>query len=293
MGGRVIYLLPYRHWQGRLPPSDISLESFLIERFHQPGCIVTPTGRAALALVLQELGLQRQDEVYIATTFDYPNVSSCVTCTVFNFCKPARVLSDRTRAILVIHEFGVPHPNLVALRGLADARAIPLIEDCAHTLDSWVGNTLVGTVGDYVICSFPKVFPVPFGGALLGSGPAYLPSTMSRKRIAAVYDSVTPHLPFLGDYSECRRSVFRELTSRFGELGLSPVFEVSNGISPWFFPVPMPKWEECLELAPTMGVECSLWHGSQVVVFPCHQFLEERDIERICELAAAVRTYEA
>jgi hypothetical protein len=245
-------------------------------------------GRQALALVLEHLELQRWDEVYITTTFDYPNISSCVTSTVFNYCKPARVLSEHTRAVLVIHEFGVPHPDLMSLRELADDREIPLVEDCAHTLDSWQEGALVGTVGDYVICSFPKVFPVAFGGALLGPLLPYLPSQLDRKRIASVHDSVPPHFPLLERYSECRRKVFRELAYRFNELDWAPLFDVSDFVSPWFFPVQTARWQECLEVAPQMGVECALWHGSNVVVFPCHQFLSNADISRIVAVAEAV-----
>lgn len=282
----MIYLLPYEHWRGHLPANDISLESFLTERFQKQSCVVTPTGRAALALVLKQLDLQRQDEVYITTTFDYPNVSSCVTCTIFDYCKPARVLSENARAVLVIHEFGIPHPNMIELRDLANSRHIPLIEDCAHTLDSWQGKKLVGTVGDYVICSFPKIFPVPYGGALLGPRLKYeyTPSPTDRKHIAAVRDNVTPHLPLLGEYSERRRTVFKELTCRVCELGLAPLFEVSDFISPWFFPVPISQCQECLELAPEVGVECALWHGTEIVVFPCHQQLSDTCVVRISDV---------
>ena len=67
------------------------------------------------------------------TTFDKPNVSSCVTSTVFNHCKPSRVSSANTRAVLVIHEFGVPYPQIAALREFCDSRSIPLIEDWLAT----------------------------------------------------------------------------------------------------------------------------------------------------------------
>ena len=76
-----------------------------------------------MTALFRHLALRRDDEVFIATTFDYPHVPACVTCTVFNLAKPSRVLTDRTRAIFVIHEFGVPHPGTPALREESRRRA--------------------------------------------------------------------------------------------------------------------------------------------------------------------------
>lgn len=280
----MIYLLPHKHCRQEFGASDITVEEFLAKRFLKRGCVVTPFGRTAVGIALERFGLEQSDEVYITTTFEYPHVSSCVTSIVFNYCKPSRVISDKTRAVLVIHEFGVPHPRLIALRKFADGRGIPLIEDCAHTLDSWQEKVLAGTVGDYVICSFPKVFPVPFGGALLGPPVAYSPSGIERQNIAMVQAGVVRHLSRIEDYSKQRRAVFRELTVRFMALGVEPLFKVSDSISPWFFPVPTPKWQECLEFAPKMDVECALWHGTNIVIFPCHQYLNDECISRISEV---------
>ena len=43
---------------------------------------------------------------------------------------------------------------------------IPIIEDCAHTFFSDDKNKLIGTIGDFVIYSFPKMFPIQIGGLL-------------------------------------------------------------------------------------------------------------------------------
>lgn len=278
----MIYLLPYLQWRESLPSTiSLTLNSFLTERFRKKSCSLMPTGRAALALLCQYLDLKRSDEIYITTTFGYPNVSSCVTSTVFNYCKPSRVLTDQTRAILVIHEFGVPHPGLLNLRILADQRHIPLIEDCAHTMDSWQDDTLMGTIGDYTILSFPKIFPVPFGGALLGKPIQYEPSRLQREQVAIVSDLVTPHLPFLEAYSASRRKVFEQLTQQIGRLGLAPIYMVQDLIAPWFFPIQTPDAEIMMNVATQAGIETGLWHGTQIVVFPCHQYLNTDHLSRI------------
>ncbi|MBZ0165808.1 MAG: DegT/DnrJ/EryC1/StrS family aminotransferase, partial [Candidatus Omnitrophica bacterium] len=166
-----ISLLPYDHRDSAevFPACGLGeIQKAFREFFDRPWAALTYNGRGAIDAVMRSLPLVRDDEVFITTTFDYPNVSSCVTSTIFNYCKPARVLSDRSKAILVIHEFGVPHRNTPQLRELADQRGIPLIEDCAHTINSHRDDWQVGFFGDFVVVSFSKIFPVPLGGMLLG-----------------------------------------------------------------------------------------------------------------------------
>jgi len=281
MGDFVISFLPCNHWQGSPLSTDISMERYLTERWKKASCSITPSGREAVSLLMQHLQLKSDDEVYITTTFEYPNVSSCVTSTIFNFCKPARTFTERTRAIFAIHEFGVPHGRLQTLRKLADSHRIPLIEDCAHTLDSYQDGVVVGSIADFTICSFPKIFPVPYGGALIGSPVSSKPSPIDCKRIDRVRAEVTPHLPLLETYSESRRTVYRQLTGRLKELGMRPLFEVSDSVAPWLFPVQLPVWQECVERSAEFGVDCALWHGSEIVILPCHQFLSVPDLDRI------------
>jgi dTDP-4-amino-4,6-dideoxygalactose transaminase len=56
------------------------------------------------------------------------------------------VISDRTRAIVVTHLFGLP-ADMTAIMALADARRIPVIEDCAQAYLARHGGQLVGTFG--------------------------------------------------------------------------------------------------------------------------------------------------
>lgn len=282
--------LPVEHSASVEATGGPDLESFLCQRFRQPHCLVTPLGRTAIELVLNQLGLGREDEVFLTTTFDLPNVSSCVTCTIFNVCKPSRALSEATRALFVIHEFGVPHPRLRELRDLADQRGLPLIEDCAHTLDSRLNGTLVGTVGDYTVLSFPKIFAVASGGALLGPAMAYPPHATEVAALAGIRRAVAPCLDKIEEYSVARRRVFRQLAGRVRELGLQPLFEPDDDTAPWFFPLRLADWRACLEASRRAGVECAHWHGSDVVVFPCHQYLSQADVDAIAAVADQVAT---
>jgi dTDP-4-amino-4,6-dideoxygalactose transaminase len=58
-----------------------------------------------------------------------------------------RVLSDRTRAVVVTHLFGNPC-DMTAIMRLCQPRGIAVIEDCAQAFDARHAGQLVGTLGD-------------------------------------------------------------------------------------------------------------------------------------------------
>lgn len=277
----MISFYPVEHWKHEPLISGYDSLEPLRERYGKSNCLIFPNGRTALDKLLASQHLQREDEIWIVTTFDLPNISSCVTSTVFNHCKPSRVLTQNTKAILVIHEFGVPHPDLIKLSHLAKERGLLLIEDCAHTIDSVLDDTLVGTVGDYTILSFPKIFPVRTGGALLGKSVDYTPSHVEQEKAHINLQQLAYHLPHLSEYSKMRREVFRSLEKLIIETKLKPYYKLTEKITPWFFPIETSRWQDYLDLAPENGIDCARWHGTKIVIFPCHQFLVPNDISRI------------
>lgn len=80
-----------------------------------------------------------------------------------------RLMGPKTRALYLIHYIGFPGPAH-ALRALADAHGIPLVEDCALALLSREGERPLGTFGDVAIFSLYKSLPLPHGGALVVNG---------------------------------------------------------------------------------------------------------------------------
>src|SRR5437868_12604938 len=58
-----------------------------------------------------------------------------------------RVLSDRTRAVIVTHLFGNPC-DMTAIMRLCQPRGIPVIADCAQAFSARHAGQLVGTIGD-------------------------------------------------------------------------------------------------------------------------------------------------
>lgn len=194
--------------------------------------VFTPSGRAALEAILRNLDLDPADDILIANSSGQTYISSCVTCTVFNHCRPSRVLSDQTRAILVIHEYGFPHPHLDELLEVARTREIPLIEDCAHSLDSSIDGRPLGSFGDFAIFSLPKVLPVAAGGILVA---AAIDAGSLGKRSGEAEAAYTDHLAVLPEYSRRRRANFEAVRTLLPDLPLR--LEAGPGITPWHVPL--------------------------------------------------------
>ena len=76
------------------------------------------------------------------------------------------ITREETAAILVVHYFGFPQP-LDRVARLTREKEVFLIEDCAHALYSYDGESLLGSFGDISIFSLMKTVGLPNGGGLL------------------------------------------------------------------------------------------------------------------------------
>jgi hypothetical protein len=177
------------------------------------------------------LGLQREDEVFISTSSDKNYVSTCVSATLFNYCKISRVLTEKTKLIYVIHEFGVPNPATENLVLEAKKRNIPLLEDCAHGIESYINGIRIGFLGDYALYSLPKHLPMENGGLLVGK---HLPKESDfydaniAEKMQEDYNKFLPYLPYL---SQKRKENFKFITENLKELPL--FFEYSDNYTPY------------------------------------------------------------
>jgi hypothetical protein len=80
-------------------------------------------------------------------------------------------IGPRTRALYVIHYAGFAQP-MDEIVGLARARGLAVVEDCALALLSAEGERPLGAAGDVSVFCFYKTLPVPNGGALVVNDPA-------------------------------------------------------------------------------------------------------------------------
>jgi perosamine synthetase len=145
--------------------------------------VATSSGTAALDLAAAILRLGTDDEVVVPAQTFRATVTPVLRrgCRLrFADCAPGglnvdadsieRALTPQTRAVVLVHHGGHPAP-LTGVRELLERRGVPLIEDCAHALGSWVGDEAVGA-GQLCCLSFQSLKHVTTlgeGGALLTS----------------------------------------------------------------------------------------------------------------------------
>jgi hypothetical protein len=173
----------------------------------------------------------RTDDVLVTNSSGQTYVSACVTCTIFNHCRPSRVLTERTRAIVVIHEYGYPHPRLAEMCAVARERGIPLIEDCAHSLDSALPAGPLGSLGDFAVFSLSKVLPVPSGGVLVAAAPDAADALPSGDD-AGAESAYRTHLSALPEYTRRRRRNYAAVRSAFPDLDV--LLDAGPDVTPWY-----------------------------------------------------------
>ena len=87
----------------------------------------------------------------------------------------AQGISDRTRAIVVVHLYGQP-ADMDGIKALADAHDLLLIEDCAQAHGAEYRGRKVGTIGDMGAFSFyptKNMGAYGDGGAVITDNPQY------------------------------------------------------------------------------------------------------------------------
>jgi dTDP-4-amino-4,6-dideoxygalactose transaminase len=154
-------------------------EEEFAQRLGLPGFIMMSSGSDALYLAVRLLDLPQGAEV-IVPSFTWV---SCAHAVVLAGCVPvfcdveletqnvsaetvAPCITPRTGAVMVVHYAGKPVdvPAIAAL-------GLPVIEDCAHAVDSRLDGRPCGVLGDVGIYSFDamKNLATPEGGGLTAS----------------------------------------------------------------------------------------------------------------------------
>ncbi len=136
------------------------------------------SGRMALYHILQELNLQKKDEVIVPAYTFY-----AVPAVVTHFCKPVFVdidqrfgldvykleeaITKNTKCIIATHLFGIPCDIREIMR-VAKKHNLTVIEDCAQALGATVEDNKVGTFGDFAFFSFSETKLIKtFGGSMV------------------------------------------------------------------------------------------------------------------------------
>jgi hypothetical protein len=233
--------------------------------------------------MLLEGKISSDDEVCIRTTTESPYISSCVTSAIEQSCKWNREITEKTKAIFAIHEFGFPHPKIKELREVATQKNIPLVEDCAY---AW-GSGDAGKYGDFVIYSLTKIFPVKFGGFLVGKKfdfkymwQNFACADLGKEEICLKV--LAKYLPEREAIAAQRAENFRYYEKIFGND--RSYFQLENGIAPGAYMLKMKNEEEMKrvsEFVRQFGVECGNYWQNGAIFLPVHQNLRKPHLDYI------------
>lgn len=149
-----------------LGPNVERLECELRAKLQTAEAVTVANGTDALVLVLEAYGIGRGDEV-ITTPFTFVATAEAVSrvgaVPVFADVDPLtynldpagieRRLTSRTKAIVPVHLFGQP-ADMDAIRAIADAHGLVVIEDACQAFGSTYRGRPAGSLGDAACFSF-------------------------------------------------------------------------------------------------------------------------------------------
>ena len=155
------------------------------------GAAAVNSGRQGLRIVLERLGIASGDEMIVPAytlgemlpfvqSLGVKLVPADIDPETFNIT-PASVaarITEKTKAILALHIFGVPC-DIEGIMALAAQRGLLVIEDCAHALGATVNGRPVGSFGDAAFFSFEvtKMVNTYGGGIVVAKDAAIIEST--------------------------------------------------------------------------------------------------------------------
>ncbi len=262
-----------------LPESDL-IDDYLEERFKGKDFIYTFNGRKAINIALGLCSLKKDDVVTILTTTENFYISGCVTKEIENYCKWSRKITPETKAILVNHEFGYPYRNLMELKEYN----LPIIEDCAHSFYSLDDRKTIGNIGDFVIYSFPKMFPLQIGGLLVSnkSGILEKKNQIGDDELRHVKNVLSSQINDKDKIIRQRISNYNYLLEKFQTLDLTGRYQLNEGEVPGVFmfktnyhSLDLPELKKYYY---AHGVQCSVFYGEDAFFLPVHQNLTEQDM---------------
>lgn len=239
----------------------------------------TESGKEGISLALKALDLKPTDCITILTTSANTYISGCVTREIEQVCKWSREIQDSTAALFVNHEFGYPYRDLAGLRRYG----LPIIEDACH---SYLANTPaqdMGRVGDFIVFSLPKVFPIQMGGILSYDAGYQIESKVQRGGDLESYLAkvLSHYMPALPHARRQRLENHRWLVQNFSKIGCHARFELLANDVPGVFMFTVPEGIDLVALKQhgwAHGIECSVFYGERVFFIPVHQRLRVADL---------------
>lgn len=162
-------------------PAVQEFERALAVYLGMPHAVAVNSGTSALQLALRALDIEENDEI-ILPSFSFMAITNAIlnekavpvfvdidpeTLNMDSSCLEA-ALSSKTKAIVLVHSFGIPAPAAEIL-AFARRHSLAVIEDACEALGTEIDGRRVGTFGDITTLAFypNKVICTGEGGALV------------------------------------------------------------------------------------------------------------------------------
>jgi dTDP-4-amino-4,6-dideoxygalactose transaminase len=267
--------------RNRSAGNPMMTDAFISALFNNDPWKYTASGREALGLALKAIGLQSKDVVTILTTTGNFYISGCVTREIEKVCRWSREFLPETKTILVNHEFGFPFEALREVKKYG----LPVIEDCAHSFASQNEEQTMGRIGEYVIYSLPKYFPVQVGGILrMRSDAEPIQYEEDNEFAGYLRNALSHYLDSYDDIARLRRANFTYYSELFGRAGLETRFIPGKHTVPGVYMFRLRKGDDADALKQHLwrnGVESSVFYTENTVFIPVHHNLQQEDMEYI------------
>lgn len=127
------------------------------DNFSFDGLEFTGSGKSGISLILRHLHRKRvlPNKTYEILVPQW--LGSWVYFQMGNYAFPSNVLSNKTKVLVMYHQYGFPQ-NIDKILNYADDNKLIVLEDCAHTLAGESSGHKLGFIGAYSLYSFSKFF---------------------------------------------------------------------------------------------------------------------------------------
>ena len=253
---------------------------FAWNRFENKEWRFTQTGKHAIALALSALDLTKDSIVTILTTSGNKYVSKCVTEEISKVCSWSREFCKNTEVIFVIHEFGYPFRDLEKLKSYG----LPIIEDACHAYYAETSNNDLGLIGDFILFSLPKAYPVQLGGILAFNSKYSVPKSddMDPDLVNYLWSIFGHYRTQLDEFRDTRITNYHSLVQRFDSIGCKPWFDLLKNDVPGTFLFSPPLGTNLSGMRQhgwNHGIECSIFYGEHAFFIPVHHRLKACDLD--------------
>ncbi|KGA42903.1 hypothetical protein KU75_03330 [Pectobacterium odoriferum] len=224
---------------------------------------------------LTDVALQSSDIVTILSTTQNLYISSCVTNAVERVCQWNREILPETKAIIVVHEFGTVYKDMDSIYSLG----VPVIEDFAHSFNS---TSAYSGKGDYIIYSFPKYFPIQYGGVVLSKNKIKENNNLSCERYNYIRHVLSQHIDNIDSYKIRRIENYNYLKGNLEKLNFFERLSFKEYETPAVFMFSVSEHIHLHALKEYMqnhGVESSVFYGENAFFIPVHHRLNRIDLD--------------